>query len=66
LYSAAGLQADDHLADELARMEEEHEAIKKILKDVVGKCPKCRGPVLSEISRLDGEPAEVIVLEHEA
>lgn len=66
LYQAAGLNADDDLASELARMEEEHEAIKNILKTVVGKCPNCRGPVMSEIARLNGEPAEVVILHDES
>lgn len=66
LYSAAGLTASDDLTDQLMQMEEEHDALKKILKEVTGKCSHCRGPVYSEIARLNGEPAEVIVLQQDA
>ena len=62
LYSAAGLTADDELADQLAQMEQEHEQIKQILKTVSQDCPRCKAQVYRALSEIKGAP-EVIVVE---
>lgn len=62
LYSTAGITADDELAEQLVRMEQEHEQIKQILKEVSGDCPRCRARVYSALAEINGRP-EVIVVE---
>lgn len=62
LYSTAGITADDELAEQLAKMEMEHDQIKQILKEVSADCPRCRAKVYSALAQINGQP-EVIVVE---
>ena len=57
----AGLLSDAAMGDEIAAMEEKHEAIIGILKKVTGKCPSCKIEIARELSRITGRPEPVVV-----
>ena len=57
----AGLLDNKEIVDELTRMEQKHDHLTNILKEVVVSCDKCRPQVLK---RLSNASEEVIILDN--
>lgn len=63
MLQKAGLLENKELADQLLEQERKQEILIKILKEVSGECPRCRGEVAKRLAEASGQ-SEVITVEH--
>jgi uncharacterized protein with ATP-grasp and redox domains len=61
----AGMLSDAAMGDELAAMEEKHEILIQILRDVSASCNKCKMEVARKLARVTGKPEPMVVIEDE-
>jgi hypothetical protein len=59
----AGMISDASLGDELAEMEEKHEALINILKEVSASCNRCKTEVARKLARITGRPEPIVVVD---
>lgn len=61
----SGLLSDAALGDEMAAMEEKHEKLAAILRDVTAHCNKCRVEVARRLSDVSGKVEPIMVIDPE-
>jgi hypothetical protein len=59
----AGMLSDAAMGDELAAMEEKHEILIQILRDVTSTCNKCKMEVARRLAKVTGKPEAMTVIE---
>lgn len=57
----AGMLSDAALGDELAEMEDKHQKLIGILKDVSSTCNRCKTEVARRLANITGKPEPIIV-----
>lgn len=64
LLQRAGVLENSDLAKQMVETERRQEILIGILKNVVGVCPRCRGPVQEELSKISNETV-ILVADHD-